>query len=417
MKDGWQTKKIGEMCTLMTGGTPSRSKPEYFGGDIKWLVSGDIHQREIFDCEGRITQAGMKGSNARLLPVNSVLVALNGQGRTRGTVALLRTPATCNQSLVSISPKDSIELLPEYLYANLHARYQELRRMTGDDGNDRRGLNMALIRDIEVPVAPLSEQRRIVSLIDEAFGAIATAKTYAEKNLQNAGALFESHLQSVFTQRDKVWVEKSVGELVSEGALLKPFDGNHGEIHPRKSDYTESGVPFIMASDLQNGSVDTENCKFISRKLADSLRVGFAKDGDVLISHKGTIGRSAIVSTRDDYIMLTPQVTSYRVKDASKLFNRFVRYYFMSPVFQREMIAGAEDGATRAYIGITKQLTLRFRLPPLEEQRKIAAKLDALEPETQRLESIYRKKIAGLEALKESLLHQAFTGQLGVRAA
>jgi len=84
--------------------------------------------------------------------------------------------------------------------------------------------------------------------------------------------------------------------------------------------------------------------------------------------------------------MLTPQVTSYRVKDASKLFNRFIRYYFMSPVFQREMIANAEGGATRAYIGITKQLMLRFRFPSLKNQRDIAARLDAFNPNTQRLE-------------------------------
>ncbi|MEI6078508.1 MAG: restriction endonuclease subunit S, partial [Verrucomicrobiota bacterium] len=228
----------------------------------------------------------------------------------------------------------------------------------------------------------------------------------------NARALFESHLQSVFTQRGKGWVEKTVGELVAEGVLVKPFDGNHGEIHPKKSDYTESGVPFIMARDLQNGIVDTEHCIFISRKLADSLRVGFAKDDDVVISHKGTIGRSAIVSTEDDYIMLTPQVTGYRVKDSSKLFNRFIRYFFMSPGFQREMIGGAADGSTRAYIGITKQLTLRFQFPPLVEQKRIAAKLDDLAPETQRLASLYERKLAALEALKKSLLHQAFTGQL-----
>ena len=109
---------------------------------------------------------------------------------------------------------------------------------------------------------------------------------------------------------------------------------------------------------------------------------------------------------------LTPQVTSYRVRDASKLLNRFIRYYFMSPVFQREIIAGAEGGATRAYIGITRQLTLRFRFPSLMDQRKIAAKLDAMDPETQHLVSIYERKLVALEALKKSLLHQAFTGNL-----
>jgi len=273
-----------------------------------------------------------------------------------------------------------------------------------------------LLKELEIKYPPLAEQQRIIGLLDDAFEGIVTAKANAEKNLQNARALFESHLQSVFTQRGEGWVDKRVGELVAEGALVKPFDGNHGEIHPKKSDYTESGVPFIMARDLQDGLVDTSNCIFISRKLADSLRVGFAKDGDVLISHKGTIGRSAIVSTEDDYIMLTPQVTAYRVKDASKLSNRFVHYYFMSPAFQREMIDGAADGSTRAYIGITKQLTLRFRFPSLAEQKRIAAQLDALNPEIQRLARVYEQKLAALEALKKSLLSEAFTGQLTVAA-
>ena len=167
-----------------------------------------------------------------------------------------------------------------------------------------------------------------------------------------------------------------------------------------------------MARDLRDGFVDTENCIFISRKLADSLRVGFAEDGDVLISHKGTIGRSAILATEDDYIMLTPQVTSYRVKDSSRLFNRFIRYQYMSPGFQRQMIAGAADGSTRAYIGITKQLALIFCFPPLVEQKIISAELDALHSETERFAHIYERKLAALEELKKSLLHQAFNGKL-----
>lgn len=145
MRDGWETKRIGDVCSLMTGGTPSRNVSEYFGGEIKWLVSGDIHQGEIHDCDGRITEAGLKNSNAKYLPINSVMIALNGQGKTRGTVALLRTKATCNQSLVSIFPKDTEKLLPEYVYINLHGRYEEIRRLTGDSGNDRRGLINRLI--------------------------------------------------------------------------------------------------------------------------------------------------------------------------------------------------------------------------------------------------------------------------------
>src|SRR5690606_39206594 len=149
--EGFEEKSIGELCNLMTGGTPSSSKKEYYNnGEIKWLVSGDINSEEIYDCEGRITQLGYDNSNAKFLPVNSVLIALNGQGKTRGTVAMLRVKATCNQSLVSINPKNITTILPEFIFYNLKARYVEIRKMTGDSGNDRRGLNMPLIRSITI---------------------------------------------------------------------------------------------------------------------------------------------------------------------------------------------------------------------------------------------------------------------------
>ena len=140
---------IGDEFSLATGGTPNSKKKEYYeDGSIRWLVSGDIHLEEIFDCSGRITEQGYLNSNAKYLPINSVLIALNGQGKTRGTVALLKCKATCNQSLVSISPNDPQAITSDYLYFNLKNRYQEIRKITSDSGNDRRGLNMRLIKKI-----------------------------------------------------------------------------------------------------------------------------------------------------------------------------------------------------------------------------------------------------------------------------
>ncbi len=163
----WKELKIGDICDLMTGGTPSRKVPEYFdNGEIKWLVSGDIHQKEIFDCDGRITEEGLNNSNAKFLPENSVLIALNGQGKTRGTVAILKTKATCNQSLVSIFPKSEMNLNTKYLYYVLDGMYEKIRRITGDSGNDRRGLNMTLINNIEILLPSIKEQENIVYKLD-----------------------------------------------------------------------------------------------------------------------------------------------------------------------------------------------------------------------------------------------------------
>lgn len=161
----WPIVEINELCDLMTGGTPTSSVKEYYeNGNIRWLVSGDIHQGEIYDCPNRITEKGMKNSNAKLLPVNSVLIALNGQGKTRGTVALLRVEATCNQSIVSMNPKNKKQIIPEYLYFVLKSMYQQIRNITGD--KERSGLSMTIIRNIKIPLAPLDEQKQIISQIE-----------------------------------------------------------------------------------------------------------------------------------------------------------------------------------------------------------------------------------------------------------
>lgn len=163
---GWIATNIGDCFELKTGGTPSTNNRQYYeNGTIKWLVSGDINQGEIFDCEGRITEYAVKNSNARLLPKDSVLIALNGQGKTRGTVAMLRTEATCNQSLVAMITKDDSMYLPDFLYYQLKWQYIPIRMLTGMV--DRRGLNMPIIRNIKVVFPDLPTQRRIVGAIKE----------------------------------------------------------------------------------------------------------------------------------------------------------------------------------------------------------------------------------------------------------
>jgi type I restriction enzyme S subunit len=207
----WVISSIGETCNLLTGGTPSRNRKEYFeGGNIKWLVSGDINQKVIHDCEGRITDLGLENSNARFLPINSVLIALNGQGKTRGTVAMLKTKATCNQSLVAIYPKNDKSLLPELVYANLEGRYNEIRKITGDSGNDRRGLNMPLIRKIKFayPVE-IEEQQSIIQRLDNLRAETKKLEAICQQKLNDLEELKKSILQKAFD-----------GELKTESLLV-----------------------------------------------------------------------------------------------------------------------------------------------------------------------------------------------------
>lgn len=176
------------------------------------------------------------------------------------------------------------------------------------------------------------------------------------------------------------WQTFTVEQLVSLNILDKPIDGNHGEIHPKSSDFISDGIPFIMASDLKGGTVDVKNCKFISLEQAKTLRKGFARKNDVLLSHKATLGRTAVVGEiKTDFLVLTPQVTYYRVRNLNKLNPFYLKYYFDSKEFQRLLDQWGGGGSTRLYLGITGQLKLPINLPSIEIQNYIVDNIDALD--------------------------------------
>lgn len=167
------------------------------------------------------------------------------------------------------------------------------------------------------------------------------------------------------------WKSYTVQELIDLGMLEEPLDGNHGSIHPKTSDYVSSGIPFIMANDLHDGTVDYLHCAFITERQAKTLRKGFAHPGDVLLTHKATIGRTAIVPNDYETIILTPQVTYYR--PIHGIDNVYLKCYFDSPTFQTLFSNWAGAGSTRAYLGITAQRKLPIVLPDYEYQKHIAS--------------------------------------------
>ena len=197
----------------------------------------------------------------------------------------------------------------------------------------------------------------------------------------------------------------TVDQLIADGVLHRPMDGNHGEQHPKVSDYVSEGIPFIMANDIANGRIDYENCNFITMKQADALRKGLSKPGDVLVTHKATIGRTALVGEEaSPYIMLTPQVTYYRIKNLNVLSNRYLRHYFDCELFQKTLSIWAGAGSTRAYLGITGQRKLPIVVPPLCKQLKIAAILAAYDD----LIEVNKRRIALLEKMAEELYREWF---------
>ncbi|MCT7984723.1 restriction endonuclease subunit S [Laspinema sp. A4] len=204
------------------------------------------------------------------------------------------------------------------------------------------------------------------------------------------------------------WLIKSVSELVKENFIYKPLDGNHGNLHPTSFDYVKSGIPFVMSNNIQNGVIKYSECPYISEDLARSLQKGFSKEGDVLLTHKGTVGEVAIVGpTPFPFIMLTPQVTYYRVKNLKLLSNLFLASFFVSSNFQK-MLKVLAAGGTRPYIGITEQGKLNISIPSVKEQEKIASFLGAVDTRLNQL----RRKLEDLQTYKRGVMQKLFSQQI-----
>ena len=183
------------------------------------------------------------------------------------------------------------------------------------------------------------------------------------------------------------WEVIEVTELINKKILDKPMDWNHWGIHPKWTDFVSKWVPFIMASDLSKWKIDYGNCKFITKEQNQTLQKGFSISWDILLSHKATIWRTAIVwNEYSEWITLTPQVTYYRILDKNKLFNLYLYYYFNSNLFLNIFWQWAWWGSTRAYLWITAQKKLPILLPPLPQQKAIAEILSSLDDKIELLE-------------------------------
>ena len=201
------------------------------------------------------------------------------------------------------------------------------------------------------------------------------------------------------------WEQRKVKEFIDEGIIEVPMDGNHGEKHPTASEYVNNGIPFLMASDIHNGEVDINYCKYITRERAEKLDKGFAKNGDVLITHKATIGETAILQgLEEEYAVLTPQVTYYRIRDEKQLNRKYLYAFFNSEDFQNDLKKKAAQ-STRPYIGISAQQNLMISLPQnRKEQKQIGEYFFSLD----HLITLHQRKCDELMKVKKYMLQNMF---------
>lgn len=395
MKNGWATKTLGEVLQRTETINPLQSPQGEFDYIDVSSVSNTTFQI--------VATQRLKGRDApsrarKLVRVKDVLFATIRPTLQRiAIVPEYLDKQICSTGYFVLRPKPEID--HRFVFYSLFTE-KFMKQME----SLQKGASYPAVTDGEVkaqliPVPPLSEQQRIVGILDEAFEGLATAKANAEKNLQNARAIFESHLTSVFKQCAKGWEQKTLEEIATT------FGRGKSKHRPRDEPKLYGGkYPFIQTGDIRNAD------HFITEYSQTYSEAGLAQSklwpkGTICITIAANIAETAILG----FDACFPDSVIGVVANPKEAEVGFIEYLLQS---FKARIQALGKGSAQANINMGTFENERFPFPPVAEQKKIVAKLDRLSEETQRLESIYQRKLASLDELKKSLLHQAFTGQL-----
>ncbi|HRP89609.1 MAG TPA: restriction endonuclease subunit S [Edaphocola sp.] len=425
----WEIKKLGEVCETGAGGTPLKTHKDYYeGGTIPWLLSGEVSQGEIYEAKNFITEEGLKNSSAKLFPPNTVLVAM--YGATAGQVGILRFEASTNQAVCGILPND--KTIPEYIFYCFLEKKEEL--VAQAVGGAQPNISQIKIKNTKIPLPPLPEQQRIVSILDKAFAYIERSRNAAIQNLKNAKELFESYLEKClnpdsndlldYPDSKKENKKKSSNQLNQKNDVLSPSKyqssdkwevKNIKEVCELKSGTTistnlersEGDVLYVKVGDMTLPENEVEintSSRFVNSnemKPNQIIPIGatiFPKRGGAIATNKKRIiVKPTIVDLNTMAIIPGKQI------DAEYFFHWF----------QLIDLNSLSNGTSIPQINNYSFDDVKIPFPKsLATQQTIVHQLDALRAETQKMEAVYQQKIANLDELKKSILQKAFSGGL-----
>jgi type I restriction enzyme S subunit len=383
--------KIKEFAEVVTGGTPSTSKDEYWSnGNIPWLNSGELQQDIITSTRNYITDLGLKNSSTRLMPSDSILIALTGT--TTGKVGFLTFEACANQSVTGILP--SKKHFPKYLYYYLNSIRSKV--MNDAYGGAQPHISQGYVKEIPVPLPPLPEQKKIASILDAADELRQKDKALVEKYNELTQALFLDMFG------DPVSNPKGCKIVELNEITTKITDGVHA-----KPEYTEKGIPFISVKDITTGVLKFEKCKYISKEAHEKyFKRCNPENLDILYTKVGaTYGRPAIVDVKDEFSLY---VSVALLKPKKEIVNPFFLLEVMAnPVIKRQADKAIKGiGVPDLHLNMIKKFLLP--LPSMKEQLLFAERVKVIEEQ----KSIAQASAQKSEELFNSLLQKAFNGKL-----
>ena len=405
----WESGKVKYFSKISAGATPDRNNLLFWNGDINWMSSGEVNQEIVKYTAETITNLALKNSSTKLLPIGTVMLAMNGQGKTKGTVAILAIETASNQSLASFIV-DGNRLNNQYLYYFFKAGYSYIRGLKGED---RDGLNLQLVSNITVPLFDIKEQQKIADFLDKKTTQLDKVKSLLEEQIQKLKDYRASLIYETVTKGlDKAVPMKDSGidwiGQVPQGWGVKPlkylasYDDEtltQSEINSnRKIDYVDiSSVEFTKGI---NGHQEFSTLEAPSRARK------IAKKGDTIISTVRTYLK-AIAYVNNDYIVST----GFCVVRPKKINSKHLNYTIMSDSFTGPVSKYAW-GVSYPAISSSQLVNIPIPFPEsIEEQLSIVDYLDHKMLQINHLIDIKQEQIENINKQRQTLIYDYVTGK------
>jgi type I restriction enzyme S subunit len=402
---GWELQKLGEICFTTSGGTPSRKRPDFYIGAIPWVKSGELDKGTIYKTEEYISESAVKHSSAKVFPAGTLLIAL--YGATIGKIGFLGVDAATNQAICGIFKSEAIGLdyLAHYLF------FSRSKLVEQGAGGAQPNISQSILKDLQVPLPPLSEQHRIVTKIEELFSeldkGIESLKTAQQQLKVYRQAVLKYAFEGKLTNPDV-----KEGELPEgwEYSILKELttkivDGTH-----HTPTYLSDGVHFISVKDINDYKIDFSKTKFISKEEHQVLKNRcHPEEGDILITKSGTIGRLAIVPPEPEFSLFVSVALLKIRKDL--LTSKYALYALQNHVNHLNIEKDIKGGLLKNYhLEDLRKATIMY--VPLDQQNKIVQEIESRLSVCDKIEESIEQGLQQAEALRQSILKKAFEGKL-----
>ncbi|ELY77938.1 restriction endonuclease subunit S [Natrinema gari] len=413
----WAEKSLIDLCEIGGGSTPKKSNDEYWeGGEILWTSPKDFDSPRLNDTEDKMTKKGAEASTSKIYPPGTTLMVVrSGVLRHTLPVAIVDNQTTINQDLKALDP-DREQVNAEYFFQSISGLSEDIRGSCKKTGTTVESIQTNVLEQYPLPVPPKFEQRKIATVLQNVDQAIQTTEEITEQatrvrkglmqdlfrygldedgELRNSDGSSESYRETKYGEIPESWNIVPLSQLVPEDAPIV-----YGILKP--GDHQPDGVPVVKVKDIHDGEVKQGDILHTSQEIHEDFKRAELREGDLLFTIRGTVGRMAFVPERLDGGNITQDTARIRVTEANP---RFIRYFFETETpnnyFERNTIGQAVQG-----INLEDLREVPVHLPSEEEQAQIVEIIDQ-HSEALRNERDYLQR---LQRFKQGLMQDLLSG-------